>query len=45
MCHDEDPVKCYRKLAEAMAWFVNDEIERGRVLPEPSTQPVLQAAV
>ncbi len=40
MCHDENPVQCYRKLVEAMDWFIEDEIEQGRVLPEPSTEPV-----
>ncbi len=38
MCHDDDPVVCYRKLGEVMAWFVNDEIDQGHPVP-PSTRP------
>lgn len=43
MCHDVDPVECYRKLAEVMDWFIEDELEHGRPLPEPTPQRLPEA--
>lgn len=39
MCHDENPIEAYRKLLEAVNWFIEDELERGRPLPAPTVEP------